>query len=130
MTDNVSELTARVNDEGWDTSYAAWLKASRLGPTDCLFVFSVGGGDAGPGSAPTSCGRCTWPRRSGRRSSASPVATAASSARVADAAIVIPMGDPATVTAQTEGLQAVLWHLLVSHPALARAHRSGSPSTR
>jgi D-sedoheptulose 7-phosphate isomerase len=121
VTDNVSELTARTNDEGWDSSYAAWLSVSRIGPDDCLFVFSVGGGSVDP---PVS-NNLVEAIRLARDVGASVVGVAGRDggalAQMATACVVLPSCDPSLVTPQTEGLQAVVWHLLVSHPALARS---------
>jgi D-sedoheptulose 7-phosphate isomerase len=119
VTDNVSELTARINDDGWETSYADWLTASRLGDRDCVFVFSVGGGDAERG---VSANLVAVIRRA-KDVGASLVGVVGRDGgalrAAADASILIPPADPKTVTPQTEGLQAVMWHLIVSHPALA-----------
>jgi D-sedoheptulose 7-phosphate isomerase len=121
VTDNVSELTARTNDEGWDSSYAAWLAASRIGPNDCLFVFSVGGGSVDP---PVSK-NLVEAIRLARGVGASVVGVAGRDggvlAQLATACVVLPSCDASLVTPQTEGLQAVVWHLLVSHPVLARS---------
>ena len=121
VTDNVSELTARINDEGWDTSYAAWLSSSRLRPGDCLFVFSVGGGDEDRAISVN----LVHAMRLAKERGASLVGVAGRDGgllrQLADASVLIPTGDPGNVTAQTEGLQAVVWHLLVTHPALCAA---------
>jgi D-sedoheptulose 7-phosphate isomerase len=121
VTDNVSELTARTNDEGWDSSYAAWLAASRIGPNDCLFVFSVGGGSVEPPVSKNLVEAIQLARAVG----ASVVGVAGRDggvlAQLATACVVLPSCDPSLVTPQTEGLQAVVWHLLVSHPTLARS---------
>ena len=121
VSDNVSELTARVNDEGWDTAYAQWLRASRLGAADCLFVFSVGGGSMDPPISTNLVASMQLAREVG----ASVVGVAGRDggelARRADACVVIPTVEAGLVTPQTEGLQAVVWHLLVSHPALSRS---------
>jgi len=119
VTDNVSELTARINDDGWDSSYANWLRASRLSDNDCLFVFSVGGGDV---ERQVSVNLITAMQLA-RDRGASVVGVAGRDggalALLADACIVIPTANPRFVTPQTEGLQAVMWHLIVSHPKLA-----------
>ncbi len=119
ISDNVSELTARVNDRGWEHAYAEWLRASRLGRDDCLLVFSVGGGDEARGLSVNLVRAVEL----AKECKASVVGVAGRDggalARLADACIVIPTGDPAHVTAQTEGVQALVWHLLVSHPVLA-----------
>lgn len=119
VTDNVSELTARINDEGWETSYSAWLERSRLGDRDGLFVFSVGGGSLEP---PVSV-NLVKAIQTARDVGASVVGIAGRNGgflkSVADACIVVPTGLPELTTPQAEGLQAVLWHLLVSHPSIA-----------
>jgi D-sedoheptulose 7-phosphate isomerase len=121
VTDNVSELTARTNDEGWDSSYAAWLAGSRIGRDDCLFVFSVGGGSLEP---PVSK-NLVEAIRLACEVGAAVVGVAGRDggvlAQLATACVVLPSCDPDLVTPQTEGLQAVVWHLLVSHPTLARS---------
>jgi len=119
VTDNVSELTARVNDEGWDTSYREWLRVSRLGPADCLFVFSVGGGDEARNVSANLVQAMHLAREVGATVVGVVGRDGGELARVADACIVIPTVDASLVTPQTEGLQALLWHLIVSHPALA-----------
>jgi D-sedoheptulose 7-phosphate isomerase len=119
VSDNVSELTARVNDAGWDGAYAATLRASCLRGEDCLLVFSVGGGDQQRSLSVNLIRAMELAKERG----ASVVGVAGRDggalARLADACVVIPTVDPAHVTAQTEGLQALMWHLLVSHPLLA-----------
>lgn len=121
VTDNVSELTARINDEGWDGSYAEWLKVSRLGAKDCLFVFSVGGGDAERQVSVNLVNAMRLASSVG----ASIVGVAGRNGgylkQVADAAIVVPSVSSADVTAQTEGLQALYWHLIVTHPSVCSA---------
>ena len=120
-SDNISELTARVNDEGWDTCYSNWLRGSHLNKADMVFVFSVGGGDAkknisanlvralehARGVQATICGIV------GR--------DGGFTAQVADACILVPVVNPSTITPHTESLQAMIWHLLVSHPKLKAA---------
>jgi D-sedoheptulose 7-phosphate isomerase len=121
VTDNVSELTARVNDDGWDRSYAGWLRASRLHSDDCLFVLSVGGGDADRGVSSNLVAAMDL----ARSVEATVVGVAGRDGgalrRVARASVVVPTADPTHVTPQTEGLQALLLHLIVSHPRLAMA---------
>ena len=120
VTDNVSELTARVNDEGWESSYAEWLRVSRLRTNDCLFVFSVGGGDPEHGVSMNLVEAMLCARSVGAAIVGIAGRDGGELARLATACIVLPTVDPALVTPQTEGLQALLWHLLVSHPSLAR----------
>jgi D-sedoheptulose 7-phosphate isomerase len=121
VSDNVSELTARVNDEGWDTAYAAWLQASRLSARDCLFVFSVGGGSMNPPVSTNLVRAIELARKVG----AAVVGVAGRDGGVlrqrATACILLPSVDTTLVTPQTEGLQALMWHLVVSHPKLAAA---------
>jgi len=119
VTDNVSELTARVNDDGWDDSYADWLRASRLGPKDCLFVFSVGGGDAELSISVNLVNAMRLARDVGASITGIVGREGGAVREWAEAFIHIPTVDPATVTAQTEGLQAVFWHLIVTHPELS-----------
>jgi D-sedoheptulose 7-phosphate isomerase len=117
-TDNVSELTARVNDEGWPSAYAEWLKVSRLGPADLLFVFSVGGGDLEANVSPNLVRALELGRSLGARIAGIVGRDGGHTARVAHACVLIPSVNPALVTPHTEGTQAVVWHLLVSHPKL------------
>ncbi len=120
-TDNVSELTARINDEGWDTAFAAWLAGSRLSDWDALFVFSVGGGNAAKNVSVNLVHALDYARAVGARIFGVVGRDGGYTAQVADAWITVPTVNPECVTAHTEGFQAVIWHLLVSHPAL-KAH--------
>src|SRR5712664_2202343 len=120
-TDNVSELTARINDDGWDTAYANWLKGSRLGANDAVFVLSVGGGDADRGISVNLVRALEHAKTVGARVCGIVGRTGGFTAKVADACVIIPTVNPATVTAHSEAFQAVVWHLLVSHPALQRS---------
>ena len=117
-TDNVSELTARINDEGWETSFANWLKGSRLGANDAVCVFSVGGGDAERGVSVNLIRALEFAKSVGARVCGIVGRTGGFTAKVADACVIIPTVNPGTVTAHTEAFQAVIWHLLVSHPRL------------
>jgi D-sedoheptulose 7-phosphate isomerase len=119
VTDNVSELTARINDEGWAASYADWLRASRLRKDDCVFVFSVGGGDVERHISVNLVEAMRLARERGARLAGVVGRDGGALARFADACVVIPTVDAGLVTPQTEGLQAVMWHLMVSHPKLA-----------
>jgi D-sedoheptulose 7-phosphate isomerase len=119
VTDNVSELTARINDDGWDTSYANWLRASRLREDDCLFVFSVGGGSVEQRVSVNLVEAMQLARERGASVAGVAGRDGGALAQLADACIVLPTADPGLVTPQTEGLQAVMWHLIVSHPTLA-----------
>jgi len=119
-TDNVSELTARVNDEGWDTTFAEWLKGSRIGKRDAVLVFSVGGGDRERGISANLVLALELARSEGARVFGVVGRDGGSTRKVADASVVIPPLHPDRTTPHTEGLCAVVWHLLVTHPALAR----------
>jgi D-sedoheptulose 7-phosphate isomerase len=120
-TDNVSELTARINDEGWDTSFTGWLEVSRLGPDDAVLVFSVGGGDVERNISPNLVRALELARSVGASVYGIVGRDGGSTAAMADAAVVIPPLFPDRVTPHTEGLCAVVWHLLVSHPQLQGA---------
>ncbi len=120
-TDNVSELTARVNDEGWDTTFAEWLKGSRIGKRDAVLVFSVGGGDRERGISANLVLALELARSEGARVFGVVGRDGGYTRKVADASVVIPPLYADRTTPHTEGLCAVVWHLLVTHPALARA---------
>lgn len=117
-TDNVSELTARVNDDGWETSLSAWLSGSRLGEKDCLLVFSVGGGDAERNVSSNLVKAIEFAKNNGATVLGIVGRDGGFTAKNANACIVVPTVDQGRVTAHTEAFQAVLWHLLVSHPLL------------
>ena len=119
-TDNVSELTARTNDEGWDTTFAAWLETSRLSERDALLVFSVGGGDQERHISVNLVRGLEVARERGAGVFGIVGRDGGFTAQVADACVVIPPLVDSRITPHTEGLCAVVWHLLVSHPALAR----------
>jgi len=116
--DNVSELTARTNDEGWDGVFAEWLKGSRLRETDAVFVMSVGGGDLQAGISGNVVRALEYAKQIGARVVGIVGRDGGYTARVADACAIVPTVNPQTVTPHTEAFQAVIWHLLVSHPAL------------
>ena len=120
-TDNVSELTARINDEGWDTAYANWLKASRLVPRDVVLIFSVGGGDAERNISVNLVRAIEYAKAAGARVGGIVGRDGGFTAKMADACVIVPTVDPATVTPHSEAFQAVIWHLLVSHPRLQAA---------
>ena len=120
-TDNVSELTARVNDEGWDSSFAEWLKGSRIGERDAVLVFSVGGGDRERGISANLVLALELAQSAGASVFGVVGRDGGFTRKVADASVVIPPLYPDRTTPHTEGLCAVVWHLLVTHPALARA---------
>lgn len=117
-TDNVAELTARVNDEGWDTVFSSWLEGSRLGPRDAVLVFSVGGGDAARGVSANLVRALDLARRCGAGIVGVVGRDGGYTASVADACVLIPPLVPERITPHTEGTCAVVWHLLVSHPRL------------
>ena len=118
-TDNVAELTARINDEGWDSAYAAWLRGSRLGPGDLVCVFSVGGGDVTRGVSTNLVRAVELAKTVGAGVVGIVGRDGGFTAGAADACVIVPTVNPEHVTAHTEAFQAVIWHLLVSHPRLA-----------
>ena len=120
-TDNVSELTARVNDDGWETSFANWLRGSRLNPRDMVFVFSVGGGDLQRNISANLVRALQYAKEVGAAICGIVGRDGGFTAQVADACVLVPVVDPETVTPHTEGFQALVWHLLVSHPHLKAA---------
>jgi D-sedoheptulose 7-phosphate isomerase len=117
-TDNVSELSARINDDGWETSYADWLRGSRLSSKDMVFVFSVGGGDAERQISGNLVRALDYAKHVGATICGVVGRDGGYTARVADACVLIPVVNPASVTPHTESFQALVWHLLVSHPEL------------
>jgi len=119
-TDNVSELTARTNDEGWHTVFVEWLRTSRLGPRDGVLVFSVGGGSLEKGVSPNLVHALAYAKEVGARIVGLVGRDGGYTAKVADACVIIPTVNPASITPHSEAFQAVLWHLFVSHPALKR----------
>jgi D-sedoheptulose 7-phosphate isomerase len=120
-TDNVSELTARINDDGWETSFSAWLRGSRLSDRDAVFVFSVGGGDAQRGVSANIVNAVDLARSVGATVLGVVGRDGGHTARVGDAVLVVPTVDARLVTPHTESFQAIIWHLLVSHPSVSRA---------
>lgn len=119
-TDNVSELTARTNDEGWDTVFAAWLAGSRLAAADGLLVLSVGGGSLEKNVSPNLVRALEYAKGIGAAITGIVGRDGGFTARVADACVLVPTVNAGAVTPHTEAMQAVVWHLLVSHPALKR----------
>lgn len=117
-TDNVSELTARTNDEGWETVFAEWLKTSRLSKNDMLFIFSVGGGNLEKNISPNLVRALQYAQTVGAQVVGVVGRDGGYTARVADACVIVPTVNPDTVTPHSEAFQAVVWHLLVSHPLL------------
>ncbi len=120
-TDNVSELTARINDEGWDTCYANWLSASRMSAKDAVLVFSVGGGNREKQVSVNLVRALETAQRIGARIFGIVGRDGGFTHQVADACAVIPVVSADRITPHTEGICAVTWHLLVSHPALQSA---------
>ncbi|MBI4543565.1 MAG: SIS domain-containing protein [Gemmatimonadetes bacterium] len=119
-TDNVAELTARINDDGWDSSFVGYLRGSRLRPADAVFVFSVGGGSLERNVSPNIVKALTFAKQVGARVFGIVGRDGGFTARVADHCVVVPTSSSDGVTPHTEGMQAVIWHLLVSHPRLKR----------
>ncbi len=117
-TDNVSELTARTNDEGWPTIFVEWLKISHLGPKDALFILSVGGGDLAKNISPNLVEALRFAKTVGAKVTGIVGRDGGYTAKVADVCVVIPTVNPETITPHSEAFQAVVWHLLVSHPKL------------
>jgi D-sedoheptulose 7-phosphate isomerase len=117
-TDNVSELTARINDDGWSSVFAEWLKGSRLSNRDALFVLSVGGGDLEKNISPNLVAALELAKERGAAILGIVGRDGGYTAKVADVTICIPTVNPASVTPHSEAFQAVVWHLLVTHPSL------------
>src|SRR5580700_8001479 len=117
-TDNVSELTARTNDEGWATVFEGWLKTSKLQARDAVLVFSVGGGDVERNVSPNLVAALKLAKAVGSKIIGVVGRDGGYTAKVADACVLIPVVNPVHVTPHSEAFQAVVWHLLVSHPAV------------
>lgn len=120
-TDNVSELTARVNDDGWETVFSNWLKGSRLRKGDAVLVFSVGGGNLEKNVSPNLVHAVKLAKEVGAKVLGVVGRDGGFTAKMADACVIVPTLDPDTVTPHAEAWQAVVWHLLVSHPSLRKA---------
>ncbi len=120
-TDNVSELTARVNDEGWETSFSEWLKVSRLGARDALLICSVGGGNREKNVSPNLVRALELAQQVGAPVFGVVGKDGGATKAASEACVVIPTVSPDRITPHTEGLCAVVWHLLVSHPALKQS---------
>jgi D-sedoheptulose 7-phosphate isomerase len=127
-TDNVSELTARANDDGWASIFVEWLKGSRLNAKDGLLVFSVGGGNLEKNVSPNLVAALEWARQVGATIVGVVGRDGGYTAQAADACVIVPTVHPDRVTPHTEAFQAVVWHLLVSHPKL-KVHRTKWEST-
>src|ERR1700754_3978365 len=117
-TDNVSELTARVNDEGWPTVFEAWLKTSRLRSIDLVLVLSVGGGDLEKNISPNLVAALQYAKSVGAKILGVVGRDGGITAKVADVCVIIPTVNAAHITPHSEAFQAVVWHLLVSHPSV------------
>ena len=117
-TDNVSELTARINDDGWESTFVEWLKVSRLNNKDAIFVLSVGGGNVEKNISPNLVAAVRYAKTMGASVIGILGRDGGHAAQVADASVIVPTVNPETVTPHSEAFQAVIWHLLVSHPLL------------
>jgi D-sedoheptulose 7-phosphate isomerase len=117
-TDNVSELTARTNDEGWETIFIEWLKVSNLRPQDIIFVFSVGGGNLEKNVSPNLVRALQYAKEVGATILGVVGRDGGYTAKVGDAVCIIPTVNPEAATPHAEAFQAVVWHLLVTHPLL------------
>ncbi|WP_438479495.1 SIS domain-containing protein [Oleiharenicola lentus] len=128
-TDNVSELTARTNDEGWATVFVEWLRTSRLNAKDCVMVFSVGGGNMEKNVSPNLVTALQLAKQVGARIIGIVGKDGGYTAKVADACVIVPTVNPANITPHSEAFQAVVWHLFVSHPDL-KVNQTKWESTR
>lgn len=117
-TDNVAELTARTNDEGWQTVFSGWLKVSKLNSKDCLFILSVGGGNKEKNVSPNLIEAIDLAKEVGARVTGIVGRDGGYTAKNANICLVVPTVNPNTVTPHAESFQTVLWHLMVSHPKL------------
>jgi len=117
-TDNISELTARTNDEGWASIFVGWLKVSKLTPKDMLFIFSVGGGNLEKSISPNLVEALKYAKSVGSKVIGVVGRDGGYTAKVADACVIVPTVNADNITPHSEAFQAVVWHLLVSHPKL------------
>jgi len=117
-TDNVSELTARINDDGWESTFVEWLKVSRLNSNDAVFILSVGGGNVEKNISPNLVAATRHAKVVGAKVIGILGRDGGHTAQVADASVIVPTVNAETVTPHSEAFQAVIWHLLVSHPLL------------
>ena len=117
-TDNIAELTARTNDEGWATVFSSWLKISKLNSSDCLFILSVGGGDKLRGVSANLCEAIDYAKSVGAKITGIVGRDGGYTSLNANACVVVPNLSPTNVTPHSESFQAVIWHLMVSHPRL------------
>lgn len=117
-TDNVAELTARTNDEGWQTVFSGWLRVSNLNSNDCLFILSVGGGNKEKNVSPNLIEAIDLAKEVGARVTGIVGRDGGYTAQNSDVCLVVPTVNPTTVTPHSESFQTVVWHLMVSHPKL------------
>ena len=117
-TDNVSELTARTNDDGWSTTFEEWLKVSKINHKDALFIFSVGGGNLEKNISPNLVYALKYAKTVGSKIIGIVGRDGGYTAKVGDICIIIPEVNSQTITPHAEAFQAIIWHLLVSHPKL------------
>jgi D-sedoheptulose 7-phosphate isomerase len=129
-TDNVSELTARTNDDGWASVFVEWLKVSRLQEKDMLFILSVGGGSLERNVSPNLVSAIQYAKSMGAQIVGIVGRDGGYTAQVADCCLIIPTINPETVTPHAEAFQAVIWHLLVSHPLLKKHQTKWESTTR
>ena len=127
-TDNVSELTARTNDDGWASIFVEWLKISKLCAKDILFILSVGGGNLEKNISPNLVTAIQYAKEVGAKITGIVGRDGGYTAQVADACVIVPIVNSETITPHSEAFQAVIWHLLVSHPKL-KAHQTKWEST-
>jgi D-sedoheptulose 7-phosphate isomerase len=128
-TDNVSELTARINDDGWETSYRNWLMGSRLAERDAVFIFSVGGGNAERKISMNLVSALQYATEVGAKICGVVGRDGGFTAQVSDSCVLIPVVNEQNVTPHTESFQALIWHLLVSHPKLKAAEMKWESET-
>jgi len=128
-TDNVSELTARTNDEGWPTVFSAWLEVSHLSDRDALFIFSVGGGNLEKNISPNLVEAVKLAKARGAAVLGIVGRDGGYTAKVGDAVVIVPTVSPDRVTPHSEAFQAVVWHLLVSHPKISQAQTKWESAT-
>ena len=128
--DNVSELTARTNDEGWASVFVEWLKGSHLRSKDMVFVFSVGGGNLEKNISPNLVSALQFAKETGAKILGVVGRDGGYTAKVADACLIIPTVNAETVTPHSEAFQAVIWHLLVSHPLLKQKQTKWESASR
>src|SRR5215213_3263466 len=129
-TDNVSELTARVNDESWETVFVNWLKGSRLRKEDLVFVFSVGGGSLEKNISPNLVRAVQYAKEVGAAVCGVVGRDGGYTAKVADACVIVPTVNPENITPHAESFQATVWHLIVSHPAIKEAQTKWESAVR